>query len=547
MRTGTATSCLRSQERGVFKTIGLAVLLFLGDCVRHWTGAVAAIFAFFCVVPASADSLPSGWQSHKFNGPNQPTVEDGVVTFQIFDEKCSDIDYGDGRGESDCVNGNVRSTIIKTGGDRRLGETIEYQVDIWINPSFALPSFRNPEALGLTPGGMDSRLRIASWEGPYLHNFIYLVKADADRGITFLGEQCQPPENFGQWVTFSMKVRWASDQRGWIKVTCDDRLVYVKEGVATNQAPHCYAANVCEPEPFKNPQSFNFLLGPIVGGYGWNYAEFGFASPFIEIQPEGITVKMRNIALTEGAELYSEDERAKVAELQAALNNLECDAGPEDGIVGARTRSAALTCRYFADQEMPEALTVATLSEFLSLYTMDGVENLPTEAPMDMSAVRVSVEGMNSEEVGNGDTAVNILATVDAPGGGRIDLDFILIGRFSPDGRTGWMGLLLLDNLGQVPDPLKACSGVRFETWGDGTTHAVIQLNSLGSRLVAHGGQCFINELPGDLSSQAEFLLTNFGALAEEAVSSEVVSFVESAGARAFIAKLAAGELQAGL
>ena len=129
-----------------------------------------------------------------FNGPHQPTTTGGVTTFQIFDQQCSTRDYGDGRGENDCHNGNVRSALL--GGDHRLGQAIEYRFEVWVDPSLSYKGFYNSHAVGFLPGAHDSRLRIASWEGNLLHNFLFMLKLDETDGITFLGKQCQSPRAF---------------------------------------------------------------------------------------------------------------------------------------------------------------------------------------------------------------------------------------------------------------------------------------------------------------------------------------------------------------
>lgn len=79
----------------------------------------AALFAS----SALADKFPADFKNHGLNGPVRPVTKGGITTFQIFDRKCSSVDYGDGRGENDCHNGNIRSTLIgpdgKTGVYRR--------------------------------------------------------------------------------------------------------------------------------------------------------------------------------------------------------------------------------------------------------------------------------------------------------------------------------------------------------------------------------------------------------------------------------------------
>jgi len=261
------------------------------------------VVGLFVALPSSdsiADPHPKGFSNHRFNAV-RPVTKGGVTTFRIQDKQCSKVDYGDGRGESDCYNGNVRSILIYH-PDARLNSALEYHFDIWIDPSLSYGGFYNDHSIGFLEDALDSRLRIASWEGPYLHNFLYMLKVDTIHGITFLGNQCQPKERFGQWVSFSMKVRWTTDKHGWIKVSCDDKVIYSAEAVATNQAPHCYINNQCEPGVKKNPKRIIFVVGPVMAGFGYEWKKYGKQSQFTDIQPEGITIKMRNMAVTKIAE-----------------------------------------------------------------------------------------------------------------------------------------------------------------------------------------------------------------------------------------------------
>lgn len=484
-----------------------------------------------------AETLPSGWQSHRFNGDNQPSVDNGIVTFQLFDRVCSDIDYGDGRGENDCVNGNVRSAIYPTGRQARLGDAVEYRFNLRIDPSFALAPFHNPEAIDLLPGGSDSRLRIASWEGPLLHNFIYLMKADAGNGVTFLGHQCQSPAAFGNWVSVSMTILWASDETGWIKLTCDDRLVYVDESVATNQAPHCYAANVCEPGKSKNPRSFQFLLGPVIGGYGQDYARYGFSSPFIEIQEGGILIQVRDMAVEAGGELYSDADRELVAQLQERLNALGCDVGAVDGRVGNRTRSRVIDCRYFGAGVALEKLTLATLPSFVERYGAPGVADLPREAPPS----RIAAISAHSEVISNGDMLLNLKAIVDDSDDGPTSLDVILIGRFDERGVTQRLEVLFRDDLDPVPEALAKCSGVRVESWGDGTSHLVVGFSASETSLTPQGMGCVAEALPGPPATKVRTFVALLPEIAEALAAPATLRLVDNAGIRAFIVRVATG------
>ncbi len=335
--------------------------------------AAAFLIVLGLALPVLADPHPSGFRNHRFN-PADPVTEDGVTTFHIDNHGCSDTKYGDGRGESDCFNGNVRS-VLAPPREERLGETVEYSFDLWVDPSIDYPGFINSHAYKFMPDGRDSRLRIASWEGQHLHNFLYMLKLDGVHGVRFLSKSCFPKEELGQWNRFSMKVRWASDKSGWIKVTCNDKIVWLEEGIATNQAPECYVTNQCEPGKKKNATRILFIPGPVLTGFGHEWKKYGKPSPFTEIQKEGITLKMRDLKVTKGARLYDDEDIEKVKALQAHLNALGCNVGAVDGAAGPKTRATALSCREFEDGVLPEKLDLATLPAVLAAYQ----EHYPAE------------------------------------------------------------------------------------------------------------------------------------------------------------------------
>lgn len=330
----------------------------------------SALLPFVSSIAATAH--PPGFEEHRFNGLTNPVTEEGVTTFRLQHGQCSNVDFGDGRGETDCKKGNIRS-ILAYRPNGRMGQTLEYRFDLRIDPSFAYPGRWSQEAFAARiEGGWDSHLRIASWEGEALHNYIYLLKVDTRQGVSFLGKQCQGREQFGEWIAFSMKIRWSADEKGWVKVTCGDRIIYADENVATNQAPHCWEfTNQCS-SGLKNPKRIIYNLGPIMMGNGSDTPPF-----FTPIQDGGITIEMRNMSVLSEATLYDAEDVQVIKELQGTLNALGCDVGTPNGVVGRKTREVALTCRTFPDKERPEKSTVATARKFLELYASKDAATLP--------------------------------------------------------------------------------------------------------------------------------------------------------------------------
>lgn len=304
--------------------------------------------------PSLADPHPMGLDAHRFNGSAAPVTEAGLTSFTIRQGECSTRDYGDGRGEHDCLNGNVRSTLAAH--IARVGQTRSYAFDFRVDAPLTYEGWHNSQAGSYLDDGNDSRLRIASWEGNRIHNFIYMLKLDSSRGVYFLNESCVPAEDIHNWHSFRMEVRWAADSRGWIRVSCDNKVIYFAEGIATTIGPHCYSSNNCRDAESKNPSRVLTVLGPVMQTFG----------PYFE---DDITVRMRNVQFESGAVLYDETAKVEVRGLQEHLTRLGCDPGPVDGDMGTRTRAAAESCRNLSEadnQLLP--LNAATVGDWLAAY-----------------------------------------------------------------------------------------------------------------------------------------------------------------------------------
>lgn len=504
--------------------------------------AAAIMFVALATMSAVADPHPAGFEPHKFNGSHPPVTEDGVTTFRIENEQCSSVDFGDGRGESDCLNGTVRS-VFGYSPQAELGQTREYRFDVRVDPSLAYEGYFNDDSIGFEPRGWDSLLWLASWEGTFLHNFIYILKASKRTGITFAGEVCQTPEDLGEWVSFSMKVKWGNDDKAWIVVTCDDRYVYVAEGAPSNVAPDCYIQNQCVAGEVRNPKRLLFIPGIKLSGWGYEWEQMGKASQFIPIQPDGIVVQMRNLAVTSDPVLYGPEDKARVVALQEALNGLGCDVGAADGVPGKRTREAALTCRAFPAGEMPDALNVATVQAFVDLYTGEGVGDLTAgEVAADALDIRLFQQG--SETSGPEKyVAADFEGHVTGEPSGVSDLRFLLNGEFDyAASRFEWFSLLMLDDL-KGNKTVGECERVRIEDWDDGTSHAVIEFDPMGKYYIAADMTCVAANLPAEISRQATFIIDHFAELGTSLVADGGIEGVTNDGLQLFLRRAATGEV----
>jgi len=517
----------------------------------------AAVAMLVAMPMAAADPYPAGFEPHKFNPPEQqPVTVDGVTRFHLAPGVCSKVDYGDGRGEYDCRNGNVRSILRRT-KDVKLGESVEYRFDIRVDPSLAYAGFPNMAANGVYPGAVDSHLRIASWEGPALRNFIYMLKVSTTHGIDFLAAQCQAPKDFGKWVTFSLKTTWTRDDKGWVVARCDDRIIYADEGVATNQSPQCWPSNECEPWVPKNPASFNFLIGPVMMGFGPDWQQIpGAKGVFEEMQPEGITVEMRNITVTKGATLYDAAGKAGMLALQKRLNELGCNVGSPNGAPNAKTRAAALSCRAFPPGTLPKKLTVATVPAFLAAYAPAEVADLPPgklpEAPpaypepefVVHAAEEGSFKAGRSIEVNS-----NIRGTIEKVKKGQDKLFFIILGSF--DYRNNVMSQL--EFVLQAPlqkaeaAAVAACGGPTI-TFPDGSVHAHIRMQRPQPTAFAgpSAADCILSALPPGQRAEAVFLLDHFRDIAIGMARDGTIDRISHEGVAIFMRRVAVGDITLG-
>jgi len=88
-----------------------------------------------------AEPLPKGFKADDYNGSVAPMTDGGVTTFKIFYGECSDKTYGDDRGESDCLNGNVRSSMGRS-PDIKVGNAVEYRLIFRSIPASPTPATR---------------------------------------------------------------------------------------------------------------------------------------------------------------------------------------------------------------------------------------------------------------------------------------------------------------------------------------------------------------------------------------------------------------------
>lgn len=495
---------------------------------------------------AAGASWPKGFEANPYSGSAPAPTAEGEVDFRIFDRKCSSKDYGDGRGESDCNNGNVRS-MLWTKQPAKLGSAVDYSFDIWVDPGLAYAGYKNNFAANFLPDSWDSGLWAAWWEGDQLHNFFYILKVDTTKGLTFLGNTCQAPQAFGQWVNVSMRVRWSDDEKGWLQLRCDDRLVYAEEGRPTLQAPHCFATNQCEPGVEKHPKKVIFNLGVHMAGLGHTWKDRGLESPFVEIQPDGINVKIRSIKLTPDPVAYSPDDKVKVKQLQERLAALGCDPGSADGVPGKKTREAALSCRAFPDGALPTAFSLATLDRFLELYSDPSAETLqPGVVPGQLVTVPATfnVRAAEAFEDKNdpGRLYVEIRAEFRLKGKPTVTVEFAIEQlQMQQADHLGNFQLMFLGGGLKGGEALGDCDAEALP-WPGSPPRLALNIKNFSSDYVARNVDCISAQLKKPLRERFDILVNNFSDIGVELAKSGELENLHNPAIKRFFTELATGE-----
>lgn len=252
---------------------------------RTKTLAFATTLALATTTAANAFEL-WGFHSVNHNGVN-PVQAGDELQFKINDKECSKRSYGDGRDENDCKGGNVTSYMIKA-YHAKPGDTFEYHLEVKVDDQISYPGF-------VADGKWDSRLRMFAFLRDKPKNHIYEMKLSAQRGATFMSSQCFTPEQFGQWNSVDMRIKWASDNTGQIEVKCNDVLIYKREATVTVLSPECIITNHCIAEEQDLEGKIHFSFGLRMDGFGYEWKKYGKTSQFTEIQPDGISASYRNV------------------------------------------------------------------------------------------------------------------------------------------------------------------------------------------------------------------------------------------------------------
>jgi hypothetical protein len=233
-----------------------------------------------------------------YNNKRPPRLIGGELVSQIFDRECVGVDYGDGRGESDCSNGNVGSAV-ETTRLFKLNSNVRIEFDFWIQPNLdAQPQRMYSERGSFTSDPFHSTLIMFELERTRsIKNHVYDLDVDSVRGVTFLDKNCITPKEFGIWHRFEFDLFYSSKQDGTLTVKCDGRTIYQRASFNSALNPFCYEANGCAPQ-FEQLYSepMRLELGAQMRGNGWSAEQSGQPT-FNKIQPDGIMIRYRDLVI----------------------------------------------------------------------------------------------------------------------------------------------------------------------------------------------------------------------------------------------------------
>ena len=267
------------------KRLLVALLLLAGCDGTHSPGEIP---------PEATRGIPT-WVAPNFvispRSATEPRFSKPEIQFRLQRGNCSN--WSDGRAPSDCATRTSRSVIASQSDYWQLGGRYLLSFEYWVDPAVATRPYR---ARGATQtDGITSRMSIfrVTGEGNPNHQ-LFDLKVDAVRGVTFLGETCIPPSEFGKWHRFDLRMRWAADDTGFLEIRCHGNLyrgapIFARSDFPTTRALHCFPANNCVPGDRRTPRQPQIELGIIYDGLGPG------GRGFAPIPASGVTVRFRRL------------------------------------------------------------------------------------------------------------------------------------------------------------------------------------------------------------------------------------------------------------
>ena len=290
-RPGPADGLLGRKTIGAADSFSIDAELTLPQLTNEtatiWCEAIRSKTDFVRIVvrPDQTMTFKEVW----LNG-SDPSFDEGVVNFRLASGQCSDTLYGDGRGESDCNGGRMRSQI-QAPRHVSVGSEMEYYFEFFIPDDFSY------EGDWWYPS--KSRLLIAEWKRiKGIKNHVYEILLDNVRGVTFEQATCITKEDYGKWSTFSLQIKWSKGKDGYLVARCNDQIILERQGEQTVVPPNCASDYKlqCHPDTQRPNADILWALGPNFSGFGSDYAEKGKPSPFAPSFPgRPIELSVRNL------------------------------------------------------------------------------------------------------------------------------------------------------------------------------------------------------------------------------------------------------------
>ncbi len=528
-----------------------------------WKLAAFAMTVLLAPVVHSALAEDNGFDPLKFeelNAPNSakivpdptgsaPTAD--VYSFRIPSGYCNPHRYDPSSPDNDCDQQSVRSQVwenVFATKKNANGQPKQswYGFSVYFPVNFPYGPQQTKGLLSLFYFHNRQCAHVALQTQAGVDDAIYVAMSNAAGN-----HQCTPgpqlkvaefKDLLGKWTRFELFIKWSNDKTGQVKVYVDGK----------------FAAE------FDGP---TFTLG----FENVNYTKFGLYLCCTEnvAQVKEASVFYAAVKRADTREgLLTIEDAATLKSLQARLAALGCDVGPASGVLDKKTREAALSCRSFPDGTLPGDLNAGTLRSFVSLYAGSGVADLPRgvlpatvpEVPLVSNAKGATVLPANlikPEFVAHTfetqvqkrghveDVNSNFDVKIDKPSDVSA-LNFGIAGRYSySDNAFTEFELFFIDPL-KVTAAISACPGGVL-TFPDGTTHVHMTfMPRPGGDLIASNADCLIAALPKKAAAQVKFLSTNFADIAIGAVVDGTIDLVQHDGVKAFLQRVAVGEIKVG-
>lgn len=471
-----------------------------------------------------------------------------VFSFDIPEGACSDRPYVKGLPENDCYFNSTRSQYWENVKATKAYGTAQPK-ESWYTWAVYFPEdfpfgkrqIQGSDEFFFWHNGQCPHVTFMNWTGRQ-----ETLNFNTNRALG--NYECSPAlslplmefkDLLGKWNRFEVFVKWATDDSGEVRVYVDGRYLLRYQGATL------------VPE-------YKDLV----------YFKFG---TYLCCTPDVKTAKAQRLLYSairrgdERGDLFVEQDRARIKTLQERLNDLGCDVGAPDGVIGRRTRAMAVSCRAFEDGAMPSSLSAGSLETFVVLYSREGVADLPAgrapdeaedkpvvdypgEAAVFEGAIAteyaVSAYEASAMKVGD-DTEANSLFQAKVDNHPELsEFSFNILGTFAAAKGDYSELQFFLDE--DAPEALAECSSSSTLVFPDGSKHVQVNFRKADVNFISTNAECLLEKLDGQQRAVVDFLTSHFSDVAVGMATQGNLERVSHNGIRVLLTKVAQGEITVG-